>query len=93
MLDEVRVGDLVTGDPEYSHKYNFTNDKMLVGEVISVDYCGYFTVKILDHEDKSFIGGIWEDLNPGYFNYAKGYMPFGQSDDDCSAEIIRSLWG
>lgn len=93
MLDEVRVGDLVTGDPKYSHVYNYTNDRMLAGKVIAVNLDGYFIVEILDHENKSFIGGTWSELNPRYFNYAKGYIPFDQSDDDCSAETIRSLWG
>lgn len=93
MLDEVRVGDLVTGDPEHSLRYTYTNNKMLVGKVIAVDDDGYFTVRIIDHENRMFIGDTWSDLNPEYFNYAKGYMPFDQSNDDCSAEVIRSLWG
>lgn len=98
LLDEVRVGDLVTGDPEHGNKmYTYTNEDMLVGEVIAVGDGllgdGLFTVRIIDHVNKTYIGDTWGDLNPKYFNYAKGYMPFDQSNDDCSAESIRSLWG
>lgn len=68
-----KVGDIVRGNDRSNSIYDTTNDNMTKGEIIKVYNNDYFAVRILEHENKNYIGevlGMFPStaLNPEYFN-------------------------
>ena len=92
ILDSVKVGDLVTGDPFPLNSYGITNDRMLVGEVIRTSTDGrYFTVKIIEHREPAHLGMEYSSLDAHCFSYCKLVEEVCNSDD-CSSNVLKDLF-
>lgn len=92
ILDSVKVGDLVTGDPYPQNSYGITNVNMLVGEVVSVSNGGrQFTVRIIEHTDRKYIGAEFPQLDAHCFRYCK-YMDEVDYSDDCSPNKLSDIF-
>lgn len=92
ILDSVKVGDLVTGDPYPSNSYGITNSDMLVGEVIHTSHGGrQFAVRIIEHTDRKQIGAEFPQLNAHCFSYCKHMDKFDYGDD-CSPNKLLDIF-
>ena len=77
-MTKVKVGDLVKGNAKSDERYCVTNSKMTKAKVTSIDG-NYITVKILEHADSCFIGHIFDELDPDYFELVESF-PFKVGD-------------
>lgn len=92
ILDSVKVGDLVTGDPYPQNSYGITNVNMLVGEVVSVSNGGrYFTVRVIEHTERKYIGSECSHLDAHHFSYCK-LMDGVDYSDDCSPNKLSDIF-
>lgn len=66
--NKFKVGDIVRGTDD--SRYAFTNKDMTEGVVTEVEPNNFFSVKVLKHTNKKFIGSYFDELNPKYFELA-----------------------
>ncbi len=66
---DFKVGDIITGLPSSNERYNYTNERMTKGEVVSKDRYR-IRVRILEHLHQHLIGTEHE-VQPEFFRLAE----------------------